>query len=57
MTSIKILGTVFFLGGLLLAFGAVGGMEHQPEANLVYQTAAAVVGLAWMWVGTRLISE
>ncbi len=57
MTSMKTLGLVFFLGGLLLAFGAVGGMEHQPEANLVYQTAAAVIGLAWMWVGTRLISE
>ena len=51
------LGTVFFLGGLLIAFGAVGGMEHEPEASLAAQCLAAITGLSLMFVGTKLIKE
>ena len=53
----KTLGAVFFIGGLVLAFGAVGGMEHEPEAPLYLQLITAAVGCVWMWVGTRLIKE
>ena len=49
------LGSAFFVGGLLIAFGAVGGMEHQPEASLLAQCLAAASGLFLMYVGTHLI--
>lgn len=51
------LGIAFFLGGLLIAFGAVGGMEYQPESSLILQCLAAVSGLSLMYVGTKLIKE
>jgi hypothetical protein len=57
MTAMKTLGFTFFLGGLLLAFGAVGGMDTQPEAPLYLQVVTALVGLLWMWVGTRLLKD
>ena len=57
MTKMTTLGAVFFFGGMLLTFGAVGGMEHQPDASLLAQIFTALVGLAWMWVGTRLIQD
>ena len=55
--QIKTLGAVFFFGGLLLTFGAVGGMEHQPDAELWKQLVTAVVGLSWMWVGTLMFKD
>ena len=55
--TIQKLGAAFIIGGLLIAFGAVGGMEQQPEASLLAQTLAAVSGLVLMFVGTRLIKE
>lgn len=51
------LGIAFFLGGLLTAFGAVGGMEHQPEQSLLLQCLAAASGLILMYTGTKLIEE
>ncbi len=51
------IGAAFILGGLLIAFGAVGGMEQQPEASLLAQCLAAASGLFLMFVGTRLIKE
>lgn len=51
------LGTAFILGGLLIAFGAVGGMETQPEVPLLVHLAAAASGLFMMFVGTKLIKE
>jgi hypothetical protein len=51
------LGIAFFIGGLLIAFGAVGGMEYQPEASLLAQCLAAASGLFLMFVGTKLIEE
>lgn len=41
-----------FILGLLLVYGAVGGMEHVDDA-LLQQTAIAVLGLAIMYNGTR----
>lgn len=55
--KIQQLGLAFILGGLLIAFGAVGGMEHQPKASLILQCLAAISGLSLMYVGTRLIKE
>jgi uncharacterized membrane protein len=41
-----------FVLGLLLVFGAVGGMDTVPDA-LMQQTLLAIVGLAVMYSGTR----
>jgi uncharacterized membrane protein len=42
---------VRFIVGLLLVYGAVGGMDHQPE-YFTEQAALAVLGLCLMWWGT-----
>ncbi len=52
------LGATFFIGGLLLMFGAVGGMDDpSKEAYLVEQAAAALIGGFWMLVGARLLQD
>ncbi len=51
------LGAAFVIGGLLITFGSVGGMEQQPEVPLLVHLAAAASGLFLMFVGTRLIKE
>ena len=51
-------GATFFIGGLLLTFGAVGGMEDPAkEAYFVEQCAAALIGCLWMLVGARLLKD
>lgn len=45
-----------FVIGLLLTFGAVGGMES-PDNNLFLQCAIACVGLLMMYCGTIGIEE
>ena len=40
-----------FIVGLLLVYGAVGGMEHQP-GNFGEQAVIAALGLMLMWWGT-----
>jgi hypothetical protein len=51
-------GAVFFIGGLLLMFGAVGGMDDpSKEAYFIEQAAAAVIGGFWMLVGARLLQD
>jgi hypothetical protein len=50
-------GTIRLVTGLLLVLGAVGGMEQQPEASLLLQTAIAVVGLALMLWAVRDINR
>ena len=42
--------------GLLLVYGAVGGMEHQPD-YFVEQAAVAVLGLLLMWWGVRRLEQ
>jgi di/tricarboxylate transporter len=41
-------GLIRIVVGLLLVMGAVGGMDQQPDAPLLAQTAIAVVGLVLM---------
>jgi len=49
-------GSIRFVVGLLVTFGAVGGMES-PEASLLLGTAVAVVGLGIMYSGVRAMKE
>jgi hypothetical protein len=52
------LGAAFFFGGLLLMFGAVGGMEDpSKEAYFIEQCATAIIGGFWMLVGARLLQD
>jgi protein-S-isoprenylcysteine O-methyltransferase Ste14 len=50
-------GMIRIVVGLLLTLGAVGGMEHQPEAPLLLQTAIAVVGILLMLWAARDINR
>lgn len=49
-------GSIRFVVGLLVTFGAVGGMES-PEASLLLGTAVAVIGLGIMYSGVRAMKE
>jgi hypothetical protein len=51
-------GGVFIMGGFLLMFGAVGGMDDPTKADMFWaQVATAAVGAMWAWVGTRLLRD
>jgi hypothetical protein len=50
-------GLIRIVVGLTLVLGAVGGMEHQPEAPLLAQTAVALVGIALMLWAARDINR
>ena len=51
-------GATFFFGGLMLMFGAVGGMDDPTkEAYFIQQCAAAAIGGFWMLVGARLLRD
>jgi hypothetical protein len=43
--------------GMFITMSAVGGMEQQPEANLLLQLAAALSGLALMAWAARDIKK
>jgi len=45
-----------FIVGLLVVFGAVGGMED-PEAPLLILTAIAGLGLYLMYAGTEKMKQ
>lgn len=52
------LAGIFLVGGLLLVFGAVGGMDNPDQAEYLWQQMlTAALGLFWMWVGTRLLKD
>ena len=52
------IGGMFILGGFLLMFGAVGGMDNPELADHFWaQVATAVIGAAWAWVGTLWVRE
>jgi hypothetical protein len=56
--KIGAVGGAFLVGGFLLMFGAVGGMEDPALADYFWaQVATALVGAAWAYVGTRLIRD
>jgi hypothetical protein len=50
-------GGIRLVTGLLLVLGAVGGMEHQPEASLLAQSLIALVGLGLMFWGTVAVNR
>ena len=52
------LGGIFLVGGMLLVFGAVGGMDNPDQIDYFWaQTATALMGILWMWVGVRLLKD
>ena len=54
MTSTR--GAALFALGMLLTFGAVGGIENSlTDRELLMTVAAAVVGLVMMWFGVEII--
>jgi hypothetical protein len=55
--TMKQTGMIRIVVGLLLTLGAVGGMEQQPEASLLAQTAVALVGIALMLWAARDINR
>jgi hypothetical protein len=46
-----------FIFGLLLCFGAVGGLENDPNAPLVVLTLIAIIGLGLMHSGAHSMSD
>lgn len=50
-------GSIRFMIGLLVAFGAVGTLEVNPDANLLLQVGIALVGCGIMYSGVRAIKE
>jgi hypothetical protein len=48
----------FIFGGVLLMFGAVGGMEDPAKADyFLEQLVIALVGVFFAFVGTRLLPQ
>lgn len=44
-----------FILGLLIAFGAVGTLDYNPDADLFTQTILALFGLTIMYFGARKV--
>ena len=44
-------GSIRIIVGLLVAMGAVGTLEFDPNASVLIQVAIAAIGLATMWSG------
>lgn len=49
-------GTIRFMLGLLITFGAVGSLED-PTTSLLYILPAAAVGLALMYWATQAFND
>ena len=49
-------GTIRFALGFFVAFGAVGTLDVNPDANLLVQVGLALAGLAVMYSGARAIN-
>lgn len=50
-------GSIRAFGGFMLVFGAVGGMDNNPDASLVTLVAVAVLGLAIMASGVSAMRK
>ncbi len=50
-------GSIRLAVGFMIVFGAVGGMEHNPEASLFVLIPMACVGLFLMFSGTRAMNN
>lgn len=48
-------GSIRFIAGLLIVFGAVGGLE--TSTNLVVSVILAAAGLGLMYSGTKAMNE
>lgn len=46
-------GSIRLFVGFMIAFGAVGTMDYDPNADLLFQTALAGIGLAIMAWGVN----
>lgn len=46
-----------FIFGLLIVFGAVGGIENDPQASLLLLIVIAVIGLGIMHSGVHAIGR
>ena len=49
-------GTIRFALWFFVAFGAVGTLDINPDANLLVQVGLALAGLAVMYSGARAIN-
>jgi hypothetical protein len=49
-------GSIRAFIGFMLAFGAVGALDFDPNASLLLQTSVAVVGLLVMYSGVRAMN-
>jgi hypothetical protein len=50
-------GSIRLAVGFLIVFGAVGGMENNPDASLLTLISVAVVGLLLMFSGTKAMNN
>ena len=50
-------GSIRVFVGMLIVFGAVGGMDAGPTEDLYYQMVMAVVGLGFMFSGVRAMNR
>ena len=50
-------GSIRMLVGFLIAFGAVGSIEIDPNANLMIEMILAGAGLALMFSGVNALKE
>ena len=50
-------GSIRLAIGFMLVFGAVGGMEHNPEASLLVLISLACVGLVLMLSGVKAMNN
>jgi hypothetical protein len=50
-------GSIRMLVGFLIAFGAVGSIEIDPNANLMIEMILAGAGLALMFSGVNAMRE
>ena len=49
-------GSIRVIVGLLIVFGAVGGMEHDPSSSVLLGVSLAAVGLLLMYSGVRAMN-
>lgn len=49
--------SIFFLGGLILTFGAMGGVDHATDFEVIGCMAIAFVGLSMMGIGVSYMKE
>jgi hypothetical protein len=56
-TGVVMKGSIRFIVGLLITFGAVGTLDVNPDANVLVQFAIAMVGCGIMYSGVRAMKK